>query len=53
MNLEIGIRAVAKEIRATRPEIGEADDVLLGRRRGRPLKMKGGHVQFPCCIPLN
>jgi hypothetical protein len=53
MHLEVRLGAVAKELRATRPEIGESGDVLLGRRRGRAMKVDGGQVQFPCCIPLN
>jgi hypothetical protein len=53
MHLEIGIGAVVKELRATKPEISEAGDVLLGRRRGAPMKVDGRHVQFPCRIPLN
>ena len=44
MHLEIRIGAVAKELRAARPEMGESGDVLLGRRSGRPMKMDGGHV---------
>jgi hypothetical protein len=53
MHLEVRVGAVAKELRATRPEIGESGDVLLGRRCRRPMKVDGGHVQFPFYIPLN
>src|SRR5258708_26133722 len=53
MHLEVRVGAVAKELRATGPEIGESGDVLLGRRCGRPMKVDGGHVPFPCYIPLN
>jgi len=34
MHLEVLIGAVAKELRAARPEVGESGDVLLGRRGG-------------------
>src|SRR5262245_28015356 len=46
MHFEVRVGAVAKEIRATRPELREAGDILLGRRRGRPMKVYGGHVQL-------
>jgi hypothetical protein len=53
VHLEVRVGAVAKELRAARPEIGESGDVLLGRRCGRAMKVDGGHVQFPCYVPLN
>ncbi len=39
MHLEIRVGAVAKQLRATRPEICESGDILLGRRSGRALKV--------------
>src|SRR6267142_297925 len=53
MHLEVRVGAVAKELRATRPEIGQSGDVLLGRRCGRAMKVDGGHVRFPCYVPPN
>jgi hypothetical protein len=44
MHFEISVGAVAKELGATRPEIGKAGDILLGRRCGRPLKVDGRHA---------
>jgi hypothetical protein len=35
MHLEVLIGAVAKELRAATPEVGEPGDVLLGRQGGR------------------
>ena len=32
MHLKVLVGAVAKELRAARPEVGEPGDVLLGRR---------------------
>ena len=44
MHLEVRVGAVAKQLRATRPEIGESGDVLFGRRSLRPMKVDGGHM---------
>ena len=44
MHSEVRVGAVAKELRATRSEIGESGDVLLGRRSCRPMKVDGGQV---------
>ena len=42
MHLEVLVGAVAEELRATRPEIGEAGDELLGRRGGRLVQIDRG-----------
>jgi hypothetical protein len=34
MNLEVFVGAIAKELRAARPEVGEPGDELLRRRGG-------------------
>jgi hypothetical protein len=39
MHLEVLIGAVAKKLRATRPEVGEPGDVLLGRQRSCLVKI--------------
>jgi len=44
MHLEVFVGAVAKELRAARPEVGEPGDVLLGRRGGCLVQMDRGHV---------
>src|ERR1700688_2925611 len=46
VHLEVRVDAVAKELRATRPEIGKSGDVLLGRRSGRSMKVDGGMCSF-------
>jgi hypothetical protein len=47
MHLEILVGAVAKELRAARPEIGEPGDVLLGGRGGCLMEADGGNVRSP------
>jgi hypothetical protein len=44
VHLEVVIGAVAKELRAARPEVGEPGDKLLGRRCGCLVEMDRGHV---------
>src|SRR5258707_7559769 len=44
MHLEVLIGAVAKELRAARPEVGEPGDVLLGRRGGCLVEVDRGHA---------
>src|SRR5437867_11701758 len=44
MHLEVLVGAVAKELRAARPEVGEPGDELLGRRRGRLVEVDRGHA---------
>src|ERR1700733_2942088 len=44
MHLKVLIRAVAKEPRAARPEVGESGDILLGREGSYLVKMDGRHL---------
>ena len=44
MHLEVLIGAVAKKLRAARPEVGESGDVLLGRRGGCLVEVDRGHA---------
>ena len=44
MHLEVRVGAVAKEPRASRPEVGEPGDVLLGRRGGCLVEVDRGHA---------
>ena len=44
MHLEVLVGAVAKQLRAARPEVGEPGDELLGRRGGRLVEMDGRHA---------
>jgi hypothetical protein len=44
VNLEVVVGAVAKELRAAWPEVGEAGDELLGRGGSRLVKVDRGHV---------
>ena len=44
MHLEVLIGAVAKELRAARPKLGESGDVLLGRRSGCLVEVDRGHA---------
>src|SRR5690348_13467347 len=44
MHLEVLIGAVAKKLRAARPEVGESGDVLLGRRGGCLVEVDHGHA---------
>ena len=39
VHLQVLIGAVAEELRAARPEVGEPSDVLLGRQRACPMEM--------------
>ena len=43
VHLEILVGAVAEELRAARPEVGEPVDELLGRRGRRLLEVDRGH----------
>src|SRR5262249_39691873 len=45
VDLELTVGAVAEQLRTARPEVGEAGDVLLRRRRGRLLEMDGRHTR--------
>src|ERR1700730_5991384 len=45
MYLEVRVGAVAEELRASRPEVGEAGNVLLGRCSGRPMEVNRGHAR--------
>jgi hypothetical protein len=47
MYLKVLIGAIAKELRAAGPEVGEPGDVLLGREEGALVKMEGGHGFSP------
>jgi hypothetical protein len=40
------LRNVAEKFRTARPEIGEAGDVLFGRRSRCPMEMDGGHARL-------
>ena len=44
MHLEVLVGTIAKELRASRSEIGEPFDVLLGRQRGSLMEVNRGHV---------
>jgi hypothetical protein len=44
MHLEVLVGAVAKELRAARPEVGEPGDELLGRRSGRLVEVDRRHA---------
>src|SRR2546427_528612 len=44
MHLEVLVGAVAKKLRAARPEVGEPGDVLLGRRGGCLVQVDRGHA---------
>src|SRR5690242_5046288 len=45
MHLEILIGAVAKQLRAARPEVGEPGGVLLGRQSGGSVEVDRGHTR--------
>ena len=50
MHLEVPVGAVAKELRAPGPEVGEPGDVLLGRQGGCLVQVDCGHAcpfRFP------
>ena len=49
MHLEVPVGAVAKELRAPGPEVGEPGDVLLGRRGGCLVQVDRGHA---CLLSL-
>src|SRR5262249_4592939 len=44
MNLHVLVGAVAKELRAAGTEVREPGDVLIGRQRGRLMKMQRSHL---------
>ena len=44
MDLEVPVSAVAKELRAARPEVGEPGDVLSRRQGGCLVHMDRRHV---------
>src|ERR1700721_2452792 len=44
MHFEVLVSAVAKELRAAWPEIGEPGDVLIGRRGGCLVQVDCGHA---------
>src|SRR5260221_14761874 len=44
MHLEVIVGAVAKKLRAARPEVGEPGDVLLGRRGSCLVQVDRGHA---------
>ena len=46
MHLEVLVGAVAKKLRAARPEVGEPGDVLLGSQGGCLVKVDRGHFRF-------
>jgi hypothetical protein len=46
MHFEVLVGAVAKELRAARPEVGEPGDVLLGRQCGCSVKVDCGHIHY-------
>jgi DNA-binding transcriptional LysR family regulator len=46
MHLEVRVGAVAEKFRTARPEIGEAGDVLFGRRSGCPMEIEGRHASL-------
>src|SRR6267143_4493542 len=50
MHVEVVVGAVAKELRAARPEVGEPGDVLLGRRAGCLVQVDRGHA-WPLSLP--
>ena len=50
MHPEVLVRAVAKELRAARPEIGEPGNVLFGRQGGCLVQVDGGHA-CPLSLP--
>ena len=50
MDLEVLVGAVAKELRAARPEVGEPGDVLLGRQGGCLVQVDHRHV-LPLSFP--
>lgn len=49
MHFEVLVGAVAKDLRAARPEVGEPGDVLLGGRGGCLVEVDRGHA----CSLLN
>ena len=44
MHLKVIVGAVAKKLRAARPEVGEPGDVLLGRRGSCLVQVDRGHA---------
>jgi hypothetical protein len=48
MHLEVLVGAVAEELRAARPEVGQPGDELLGRRGGRLVEMA-----MACSLPVS
>jgi hypothetical protein len=54
MHLEVFVGAVAEELRAAKPEVGEPGDVLLGRRGGCPMEVDRGHASslFHALFPV-
>ena len=44
VHLQVVVGAVAEELRAARPEVGEPGDELLGRRGGRLVDVDRGHA---------
>jgi AcrR family transcriptional regulator len=46
VDLEVAVGAVAEQLRATWPEVGEAGDVLLGRRGGGLVEVERGRHGF-------
>jgi hypothetical protein len=44
VHFEVLVGAVAKELRAARPEVGERGDELLGRRGGRLVAVDRRHA---------
>src|SRR4029077_16109838 len=50
MHLEVLVGAVAKKLRAARPEVGEPGYVLLGRRGGCLVQVDRGHA-CPLSLP--
>src|SRR5260370_41279527 len=44
MHLEVVVGAVAKKLRAARPEVSEPGDVLLGCRSGCMVQVDRGHA---------
>jgi len=43
MHLEVVVGAIAEQLRAAGPEVGEPGDELFGRRGGRLVEVDGGH----------
>src|ERR1700722_6956009 len=53
VHLEVLVGAVAKELRATGPEVGKPCDVLLGRRGGWLVEVNRGHLRAPYLVLLD